>query len=144
MFPRARGRLCVWHKCNRNLTDHTSFSKHLKSIEDKEAEMAEWHALVSWLHSFAHEPETEREANIMFGMLEQCMNEEQTHHRVALPPAMMADLKLFVAKGFQEVEAKMLAHHFHLLPCQDRASSQIVEVENSAVKASTSKLWAKL
>ncbi len=133
-FPRAKPRLCIWHKLDRNLTAHTQFKSLIKNSTNEDSDNAEWNALVTWLWDMSTSPETEWEANLMFVLLDLYLKEDPNRHKGKIDPILKNKLVEFVAKRFQNVEHKLLAHHFKHTRCFDRVSSSIVEAENSALK----------
>ena len=62
------------------------------------------------------------------------MEDDQTHHRGIIGPDLKNLLTDFLGKSFTDQQEKLFAHNFQSVMTLGKITSQVVEVENSALK----------
>jgi hypothetical protein len=119
-------RNCVWHKFDRNLTDHNDF-KPLAAALDEDASL-EWDALVSWLWLLVCRPETVYETNLLFILLELYLQQDDL-----LPQKLKRRCIDYIIR-LQNDQHKFAEHNFVDVRHFDKNTSNVGEVEMLALK----------
>jgi hypothetical protein len=81
----------------------------------------------------ARRPETAYESNLLFALLEHYLD-DQNHHRGIIGPELKTLLTDFLGKSFTYEQQELFAHNFNTVMTLGKITSQVVEVETSALK----------
>jgi MULE transposase domain/SWIM zinc finger len=134
-YPNSRHHLCTWHLLDRGLRRTPIMALCDQKYMCYDGTVC-FKAVKLWIQSWFSTIETVKEYEYSFGKLHEWLREEEV---VACMGTQVPDLIVnFILEKLTPHEQKWLFAHFIYRWTFDRQSSQIVEVENSAMKRSGS------
>lgn len=138
IYEKARLRLCVFHKLNRNLVTHKDWVSSIASLKENNISGGiEFDMIVGWLHAFCSEYETKEESEFSQLLLQQYFEEDDDLHSGSMGDEFKQKLRDWIKACFDSQKDILFNYNYIKAFTLLIKTSGIVEGENKSIKRSS-------